>query len=423
MVFDICFQNSITERHLTIHSLHQYGQSNIPIINNLDEMIKCINDERKKLNDFLKLPYDNYRWYPKPAWRIINIKDFIIPFIDIINMKNDIDKWICNENGLVHYDGLILTPLMNNNYNNNLREIKIKPKKYYTIDLLYKNNKWLDRDNFEWDITCDEDIELSDGIWRCYPINNKYVAKEIRMDKTKPNTFNIISTIMELYNIEYKYSYPMIYHEIKSSSNKTWSSVIDSNKIIMEKMINKVNKLKSNGNILDCGCGYGRTLKYLNNFNNYIGLDIDINLIGQSINKYSYDKKIIFNYCDLNKIDKSLILRNNYYDIVLIINSIMHFSTDVFWKKINNITKSKSILLLNILDINNNTKYTFDNSYFIERKDDMVYYQFPIHNSIRQEKYIDINEITKYGWKIIETFKPSDENLTKNYIWYILIKN
>ncbi len=423
MVFDIDIPNTTCERHLYIHTLHKYGQSSIPIINNLDEMIELINYERKKLDEFLKLPYNNYRWYPKPAWRIINIKEFIVPLTDIINMNNNIDKWICNDNntfGLVHYDGVILTPL-----NNNLREIKIKPKKYYTIDLLYKNNKWLDRDNIEWTIQIDDDIDLTEGIWRCYPVNSSssYVAKEIRNDKLKPNTNYIVSNIIELYNMEYKYSYPMIYHDMKTNNNE-WTNIIKLNNNILERMINIVNKLKHNGNILDCGCGYGRTLKYLKNFHNYMGLDMDINLIAQSINKYSYDNKILFNYCDLNNIN-SLVIRENYYDVVLMINSVMHFSTDVFWNKINSITKKNSIILLNLVNMENNTKYTFD-KYFIERKDDIIYYQFPIHNSIKEEKYVDINKIIKYGWKIIETFKPNKEedkdNLTNKYIWYILTK-
>ena len=43
-----------------------------------------------------------------------------------------------------------------------------------------------------------------------------------------------------------------------------------------------------------------------------------------------------------------------------------------------------------------------------------------------EEDYIDMNElqkiINKYGWNIIETFKPDNENLTKYYKWYIMHK-
>jgi hypothetical protein len=88
-VFDIDdINNNHTFRHLLIHSNHTYGQNYIPTVNNEEEMILEINREREKLKEFLELPYNNYRWYPKPAWKIINIENFIKPLIDIINMKN-----------------------------------------------------------------------------------------------------------------------------------------------------------------------------------------------------------------------------------------------------------------------------------------------------------------------------------------------
>ena len=43
------------------------------------------------------------------------------------------------------------------------REIKIKPKELYTVDLLYKNNKWFDRNGFTWDITYNNDIIDGEG--------------------------------------------------------------------------------------------------------------------------------------------------------------------------------------------------------------------------------------------------------------------
>ena len=189
-------------------------------------------------------------------------------------------------------------------------------------------------------------------------------------------------------------------------------------------------KLNStNSNILDCGCGYARSLQFIlntkYNYNKYIGIDIDINMLGKSINKY-YNNNTLFNYCNLNNINESWFSINNYFDIVLMINSIMHFSNDSFWTKINDVTMTNSIILLNVVEMDNNFKYIFGKSkeYFIERTDNTVTYKFPIHNNIKTESYIDINKyINKFGWNIIETFKSDTDNITKFYRWYILKRN
>ncbi len=435
LVFDIDEENSIEDRHLSIHKMHSYGQKTIPIINNEDDMISEINFEREKLKEFLNEPYNNYRWYPKPAWKIININNIIVPLIDIINMKS-IAYWIINEQNnnsvknhvknRVYYDGVILTPL------NGDREIKIKPKKLYTIDLLYLDNKWLDRDGYQWDIIIHGNneqptIEHNNTIWRCYPHDDKdyFEAREIRFDKTKPNTNEIVSSIIDLYNIKYEYKHPKIYHNNDNHINFIWKKVIDDNNNILQKMLTKINALHIINNVLDCGCGPGRTLKYLNKFNKYIGVDIDMNMLGSGINKYNYNNNINFMYCDLNQ-KWPLILTNSLkkFNFIICLSSIMHFMTDNFWNNLNNITDKSTKMLINIVEMPDNFKYEIDtNNHFIERKQNKIYYKFPIHNSIMEENYIDINDIKKYGWNIMETFKPDYNNLTQYYRWYILIKN
>ena len=91
---------------------------------------------------------------------------------------------------------------------NNSREIKIKPKNLYSIDLLYKNNCWIDRDGYKWDIVCNEKLK-DNQIWRIYPNNNSnnlnimWEAKEIRHDKIIQNPHDIVVNIMDLYNLQY----------------------------------------------------------------------------------------------------------------------------------------------------------------------------------------------------------------------------
>ncbi len=420
LVFDIDEEKSIEDRHLLIHNKHKYGQTSIPIINNEDDMIYNINMERDKLKSFLKEPYNNYRWYPKPAWKIVNIDNFIVPFIDIINMK-PISNWIINnDNDNYNNDGLILTPL------NGDREIKIKPKNLYTIDLLYLDNKWLDRDGYEWDIIIKNDVAIEDynnTIWRCYPNDNKFEAKEIRYDKTKPNTHDIVSTIIDLYKMDYKHEYPRIYNINYNHNNSNWKNIIDDNNKILKMMLNKISNLINIINVLDCGCGSGRTIKYINKFDKYFGIDIDYNMLGSGINNYNINTNINFMYCDLNK-EWPKIISNKKFNLVICLSSIMHFMTDTFWANLNSVTDKSTKMLINIVDVPNNFIYQFnENEYFIERKEQRIIYKFPIHNSIMEENYVDINIINKYGWNIIETFKPDYNNLTKYYRWYILCRN
>ena len=423
MVFDIDDKYmDICERHLFFHKMHKYGQLCIPTIDNLEiDNLKIdnleIEKERIKLKEFLNEPYENYRWYPKPAWIIQSIVPFIKPLTDIINNIYSFDE-------IIPCDGFILTPL------NGMREIKIKPKKLHTIDLLYRDKKWYDMDGYIWDIVKYNPCHtyMKNSIWRCYPSNDTYEPREIRYDKTKPNTNAIVKTIINIYKSEFLYEYDTIYHNT-DTSNSEWNKIKTNNNIILQKMCNKIINMSSSKkliNILDCGCGSGRTLKYLKQSNyKYTGIDIDTLMIAKGINiNNELDNVQFYNY-NLNQgldIKSRIINQELYYDIILSINSIMHFSSDKFWEDLSKVTKQNTIMLVNIVDITN-SKYTFG-EYFIESIDNIIYYQFPIHTSIKQEPYIDIIKyFNKYNWNIVDTFKPNNNDLTDCYKWFIVIKN
>ena len=123
----------------------------------------------------------------------------------------------------------------------------------------------------------------------------------------------------------------------------------------------------------------------------------------------------MFSYADVSKnINGWVNVEKKYYDIVLMINSLMHFSKESFWNQLNEIIKPNTLLLFNLVNMENNE--CCNNGIYMERKDNTVYYKFPIHNNIKQESYIDINEILNKGFTILEVIE------IKYYKWYIVIK-
>ena len=410
LVHDINIDMNIEDRLMYIHKQHPYGQKYIDTINNHTEMIDSINRERHNLINFLDQPYTSYRWYPKPALMISNMEPFIPSLIDIINMDNkQYDYWLC-EDGPINNDGFILTPL------DGSREIKIKPKSLYTIDLEYIDDRFYDRDGVEWDCEKYEDNIYNDNtIWRCYNINNKYVAKDFRHDKTKANPHNICEITVNLYKADYKYTYDTVYND--GLINSDWGKIIEMNRKNIQHVLSLLDH--SNKSILDCGCGNGKIINYLPNISTYTGVDIDINMLGRAMVKYKSDN-IRFSYYDLNNMQSAKWFDpfNVKYDISISINSIMHFCTDIFWEKINSVTEKGAMMVfnlleLNLLEINSNKIFT--------RKGNMVEYMFPIHMTVKSEPYIDnIDDyLKKYNWEIVLTYKSNNMDMSDNYKWFI----
>jgi SAM-dependent methyltransferase len=169
--------------------------------------------------------------------------------------------------------------------------------------------------------------------------------------------------------------------------------------------------------ILDCGCGNARAYNILKNFNfkKYIGVDIDINMLGKVTNM---DKNMMVSYYNLAKEDNYWYnIKEDNFNLILAINSIMHFCTDYFWETINSITQDESYMIVSLVD--NIDSYHFD-EYYIKKIDNMVYYKFPIHEEERSEIFIDKDVFIKNGWEICYTYKTNYNNLSDCYTWYIL---
>ena len=412
LVYDIDINMQIEERYNYLRKLHPFT-SMCKDIN--DSMINIINTERENLSNFLSQPYETYRWYPKAAWKICNNEKLIEELNNIINDKSKNIKWLCDE-GPVKNDGFIITPL------NGDREIKIKPKHLMTIDLLYKNNTWVDRENTIYHNIKYSDVHLSDNtIWRCYPVDNMYEPREIRFDKVKPNKKQVINNIICLSKIEYKNIYPSIYHtKSEQSYSYEWNKIITINNNCIKKML----KLLPCKNILDLGCGNGKILNFVSEFKSYMGIDMDVNMLAKNVSKLMNDN-INFNYMDLSidwNYNKWNELESNY-DTVVAINSLQHFCSDIFWEQLNQVTTKNSKMLFNLVDMDN-IKYEFDNSY-MERIDKQVKYKFtPIHINEMTEPYIDnINSIIeKYNWKVISEYIDNTTLLPHYYKWYVIIR-
>ena len=443
LVFDLDIDISIEDRYKYLRKSHPSTKS-LPLQSELNcytksQLIESILEERKVFSKFLALPYENYRWYPKAAWRISNPdKLFLETLCDFVNPKcnnnNVFIKWLCDE-GPVKNDGLIITPLNGN------REIKLKPKYLMTIDLLYKNGNWGDRNS-----TCQyndivkniDNLELEENtIWRCYPQDNVFVPKEIRFDKNYPNPRTVVNNIINLYKIKYNsnpdYPYNRLYFTNKQFIfNKKWKDIIDINNTIIEKHIRNYSNSLS---WLDLGCGKGKLLKFISGSNldyNYYGIDYDVNVLVKA-NQLHNSKKNIFNYLNLatnwnNTKDKWMTFDfDKRFDVVVAINSIMHFFTDKFWEQLNQIVKKDTKFIFNV--VNEKVKDNFildcnDNSY-IKYEDNMVKYRFSsVHVSEMTEVFItkdSIHEmVTKYNWKIINTY-THETGLPSLYTWYTLI--
>jgi hypothetical protein len=150
LIFDIDIPNTtIEERYDILRKNHPLTcNTSIQNINSIDDFIEIFKHEREIIKQFL---IDNnsepIKWFPKFActYRFNNIDKLNIELIQKIILAQDKEIYEIITNSKPYMcDGLILTPL------DGTREIKIKPQSMMTIDLLFNNKKWLDRNNNDW---------------------------------------------------------------------------------------------------------------------------------------------------------------------------------------------------------------------------------------------------------------------------------
>lgn len=424
LIFDIDINKNIKERYSYLRSLHpDVKNTSLDSIYDWDNLINCINIERENVIKFLNKPYKSYRWYPKGAWEISNFDNNIINKLNSIISNESLSdtiktNWLCN-NGPYTNDGFILTPM------NGKREIKIKPKNLLTLDLLYKDDNWVDRDDYNYNYLIKKGKFKNDTIYRCYPVDNIYEAREIRYDKTKANPRNIINNLISLYNCNYFSSYDKLYYTNNNFKySDEWDTIFANNNSIIK---NFVSSLKNN-NILDLGCGNAKIIKIINKYESYYGIDYDMSNIIKASYKYNSQKNI-FNYINLSKIwneteNRLYDFDNKIFDTVYAINSLMHFCTDDFWEQLNKYTVRNTVFIFNLVN-DKLDKYTFGEKSYIERDNNHVNYFFEhVHSKPISEQFISNEKLyyylKKYNWKNIEKYTPIT-NLNKYYTWYKVI--
>jgi len=425
LIFDIDLDMPIDDRYHYLRRLHPNTKN---FINNGVNIEEKINNERDNLTKFLSEDYESYRWYPKAAFECdTNDIEFKQLMIDVINNKNNrLHTWLCNNE--VENDGFIITPL------NGDREIKVKPKSLLTIDLLYDNNNWYDRDGYNYNdmIENEEKVEYQNNtIYRLYPSNEKYIPKEIRTDKSKPNPRDVVNALINFQKIDFNLNKEKeIYFNNKVYQyNIQWKNIIQNNKDIVSKMLKNH---REDTNWLDLGCGNGKNIKFIGKYDNYYGIDYDLNQLVIGINRY-LNKKNVFNYLDLSKEWNST--SNKWLDIdftvkfdnIMAINSLMHFCNDTFWKQLDKLTTCKTKFTFNLINNKLDEKFSFGNSYIYKEDDKIKYYFEPVHNDEMCENYVSKDKLEtyleKYGWKIIEEYTPTYGTLNDYYTWYTVIKN
>ena len=406
LVFDIDIDKPFHERYRMMRSMHPYiVEYDIKHILSLNDLKYNNIVEDNNMKKFLKSSYKNYRWYPKVAYTID--KKCIMDNINTIMEKDIYNTTIYPTDGYV----VINT---NNKY-------KIKPKEKLTIDIMYRNNNWYDRENNIVNNIITINESKNNMIWRCYPklINNKlcFENREIRFDKKKSNPRNVINEVI----MTFKGDENIYYQYMNKVNPKNLKSIVNNRKHF-ELILNKYNV---SGKILDIGCGKAKILNYIKP-KLYFGIDNNAVLLSKNINKYNKKYNIIFKNVDMNKDNILCIVPKIKFDYIILNFTINHFYNNI-WNVIENYTNNNTKIIFNITNDNIiNKKINLINGY-IKSDGKTTEYLFPwCQNNIVMEQFISKKQLhqdlSKYNYNINEIKLNKETELEKIYDWYILSK-
>lgn len=438
LIFDINIKDKgHLQRYKYLRSLHPHTRdlkNDTKLIETFEDLTSAIEEERKVFKQFLKKPYKNYRIYPKASW-IVKSNDCEInkSIIDnIIGEKNY--QFICEEGEYLN-DGLVITPF------DGSRELKVKPKSLMTIDILYKDKKWFDREgNDLTEIIDTKDSFHNNTIWRCYPTNDgKFLPKEYRFDKVKPNKSIVVDMIIKLIKIDWsslgkfknEYYYPDDINRINHRSDG-WNNICKEQSNIIMGLLEKLEpELKAKW--LDLGCGSSKLLNIIKKYTpkKYLGTDIDPVRILKAVKRiesnkdFSYYSEVVLS--DLSKKWEDYEIAwsefgKDKFNYIVCSFSLVHFYNEEFWLKIQEYSTNGTKFIFNLVNDNINSKWE-DNGCYMLKSDNKVKYKFEIHEKEIEEQYIESDFIKKKllenNWKLNEVYTHSGNSLSSKYSWYV----
>ena len=444
LIFDYNIDMNVLDRYDSLRKCHPSTKDDKSIrqrvVHDYEDLKSAIAHERRLFEEFLKLPYKNYRVYPKASWLVTDPTKFNKELIQNMIEENN-SEFVCNE-GSYENDGLVITPL------DGSREIKIKPKSLHTIDLLYCNG-WKDREGNSWNhvISC-KAKPRNNVIMRCYPLFIKnegswlFEPREVRLDKTKANTAKVIKMIYGLHSIDWNRLYEGVnsYYANDNSQkekSKYWQDIITKQNNHLRSLISNIT-IEPRSTWLDLGCGSGRIVKFLKDslIKSYVGIDYDMKQLIKGTHmtdKNSFmSRNCRFIHCNLqdewttSETSIDYLDENEKFDYIISNHSLAHFYDENFWRKLDSVSVQGSTFIFNIVNSNIETRWVSGKDYMMI-DENLVKYKFTsVHTEEMSERFIGDKEISesleKYNWSVISKTIPEGNDLDSKYTWYVVKK-
>ena len=410
---------SLEHKQCTYKNKNSYIESS-----SKDYVFKMLMEEAKEILDFCQKYKDRpNKWYPKKVWLISNFEDNL-KILDLIEQYQNIVYDSCLykdmssfiEKNEIKTDGIILMK-------NKFKLFKYKPQRCMTADL-----------------------EINNKIFRCYWEDGKWIPREERIDKSKPNPDNIVKELTYYHNnpwnindiIKYlnETNSFQLYYQISLYNNINFKKFSKLNKTIFNNIL-KNNYYNERHRYLDLGSGYCNNILWKKENINIDGIEIDLSVlcnvnlginkniyIGDMCKKWNTKINIISDYYKDNQILK---LEKKYNTIIsnFSIHNIFKTSNGFynFMKQLNIVSNEKSKLYISIIDLPDcEDIHLEDGSYIKHIKNEInycnelksvikcwykTYYSFRHIKPIKEPK-IDLIEfiklMSKYGWKFNKEF-------------------
>ncbi|QKF93732.1 S-adenosyl-L-methionine-dependent methyltransferase [Fadolivirus algeromassiliense] len=387
--------DNIINRSKWIRKLHPYAAKlSIDKVNDILELNDYIIKDTALLNEYLTNTTDNIKWYPKMTF-LINMK--------LYDLLKTLDS---NFDSLLSYktDGWVISSLKTIGKLSALT-YKYKPYNELTIDIIFLDGKWRSKEKVLDNVLNTNNLEIQNNtIWRCYWNNGNWIPREQRYDKKVPNKQHIVNnlevfhknpwTATDLNSVISNYYYNT---EVELNINNDVKEYLDFQRTFFSELIFTIIKNNTVNNILDLGCGKGYIANLLVN-KHVTGIDIDpINIF---ITKNRLWKNNFNWVCDdINNLNFG---NNETYDLI-ILNNTIHTIDNVenYFKELNKITHTKSILYLHFIDRN---LIDQNNIEFIKPLGNNIYeFKYPWRKDILTEKLVSFEDIDKClsnDWKL-----------------------